>query len=95
MRIILDLGAAHDLESQLDYLISHNAPQAAARLKARLDAFLESFLAVHPRTGKYISEKDIWETWVPGTRLVVWYRFNGNELQIIRVWHSAQDRAAP
>jgi hypothetical protein len=35
---------------------------------------------------------NIWETWIPGTRLVVWYRFTADELQIIRIWHSAQDR---
>ena len=31
---------------------------------------------------------------MPGTRLVVWYRFTEEELQIIRLWHAAQDRTA-
>ena len=31
---------------------------------------------------------------MPGTRLVLWYRFTRGELQIVRVWHSAQDRDA-
>lgn len=92
MKVTLDPRAADELISQIDYLIANNAPQAAARLKARFDAFLENFLALHPRTGKLIVEKKIWETWIPGTRLVVWYRFTADELQIIRIWHSAQDR---
>jgi hypothetical protein len=29
---------------------------------------------------------------MPGTRLVVWYRFSDDELQIIRIWHATQDR---
>ena len=28
----------------------------------RCDTFFESFLAIHPRAGKHIAEKDIWET---------------------------------
>jgi plasmid stabilization system protein ParE len=92
MRITLDPQAADELSSQIDYLIQNNAQLAATRLKARCDAFFEGFLALHPRTGKHIAEKDIWETWIPGTRLVVWYRFTRDELQIIRIWHGAQDR---
>jgi plasmid stabilization system protein ParE len=93
MRIVFDPLAADDLVSQIDYLIDRNARQAAARLSQRCDAFFEAYLARHPRTGKHIAERDIWETWMPGTRLVIWYRFTDTELQIIRIWHAAQDRA--
>lgn len=92
MKIRLDPLAADELASQIDYLIDNHALLAAARLKARCDAFFEKFLSRHPRTGKHIAEKDIWETWIPGTRLVVWYRFTREELQIIRIWHAAQNR---
>ena len=92
MRIVFDPRAAEDLVSQIDYLVDHDALRAAARLKLRCDAFFEDFLARHPRAGKHIAERDIWETWIPGTRLVVWYRFIDGELQIIRIWHVAQDR---
>lgn len=92
MRIRLDPRAAEELASQIAYLIDNHALLAAARLKARCDAFFETFLARHPRAGKYMAEKDIWETWIPGTRLVVWYRCTSEELQIIRIWHAAQDR---
>lgn len=92
MRITFDPQAAVDLETQIDYLIDRNATQAAGRLKLRCEQFFENFLSRHPRTGKYVAEKAIWETWIPGTRLVVWYRFTSAELQIIRIWHVAQDR---
>jgi len=92
MRITFDPRAAVELEAQIDYLIERDALVAAARLKARCDDFFEKFLAHHPRTGKFIAERQIWEIWIPGTRLVVWYRFTQDELQIIRIWHAAQDR---
>lgn len=62
MRITFDPLAAAGLVSQIDYLIDRDAPQAAARLKLRCDAFFENFLACHPRTGKHIAERGIWET---------------------------------
>lgn len=92
MKITLDARAAVELESQFDYLLEHGAHAAALRLRARCDAFFENLLAPHPRSGKHIPEKNIWETWIPGTRLIVWYRFTSDELQIIRVWHGAQNR---
>jgi len=92
VRITFDPRAADDLAAQIEYLIDNQALPAALHLKARCDAFFETFLIRHPRAGKNIAEKDIWETWVPGTRLVFWYRFTNTELQIIRIWHAAQDR---
>lgn len=92
MKITFDPVAAEDLERQLDYLISLKALGAAIRLEARVTAFLEQFLATHPRSGKHVAEASIWETWVPGTRLVIWYRFTTTEIQVLRIWHSAQNR---
>ena len=94
MKIVFDPRAAEELEHQIHFLIQQGAVKAAVKLEARVISYFERLLSRYPRTGKHIAEKDIWETWVPGTRLVVWYRFTTSELQIIRVWHSAQDRDA-
>jgi plasmid stabilization system protein ParE len=92
MRITFDPRAADELAYQIEYLIDRHAVAAAIRLEARCNAFLEQFLATHPRSGKYIAEAKIWETWIPGTRLIIWYRFRHNELQVLRIWHAAQRR---
>jgi hypothetical protein len=42
MKVTLDPRAADELASQIDYLIDNHALLAAARLKARCDAFFES-----------------------------------------------------
>lgn len=75
MKITFDPQAADDLLAQLTYLVSNNAVGTARQLDARVTAFLENFLTHHPRTGKFIASAQLWETWVPGTRLIVWYRF--------------------
>ena len=89
MRIVLDPRVERDLDHQLSYLIG----QATARnLERRFAAYIEQTLAMFPRSGHLIADRNIWESWVPRTRLVVWYRFTSDELQIVRVWNSAQDR---
>lgn len=93
MKIRFDPRAAVELEAQIGYLVEQGALSAAARLKMRCDDFFENFLTRHPRTGKLIAERGIWETWIPGTRLVIWYRLTPDELQIVRIWHASQDRS--
>lgn len=92
MKITFDPRAADDLLAQLTYLVSKDAPTAARQLDARVTSFLETFLVRHPRAGKYVAKARLWETWIPGTRLILWYRFTDSELQVVRVWHAAQNR---
>ena len=89
---VLDRQAEADLQAQLDYLTEHGAVDAAARLSARIKAFLRDYLTVYPATGIFLDHRRLWETWVPRTRLVVWYRFTDTEVQVARIWHTAQDR---
>lgn len=95
MKITIAPPARRDLEDQLIYLIEHDAPAAALRLEQRLVTFIERTLSAHPRSGTFVGHRNLWEVWIPRTRLVLWYRFTSDELQIVRVWHSAQDRDAP
>jgi len=91
-RWVLDRQAEADLQAQLDYLIERGAVNAAERLSTRIRSFLRDFLAVYPATGAFLDHRGLWETWIPRTRLVLWYRFTDTELQVVRVWHTAQDR---
>lgn len=84
--------AQRDLRSQIDYLNDQCAFDAAERLLTRIEQFVANFLAVHPKTGVYLDHRGLWETWVPHTRLVLWYRFTDTTLEIARVWHTSQDR---
>ena len=84
-----------DLQSQIDYLNDEGVFDAADRLLARIENFVAHFLTVHPKTGVFLTHRDLWETWVPQTRLVLWYRFTDTTLEIARVWHTSQDRQQP
>ena len=84
--------AQRDLQSQIDYLNDQCAFDAADHLLARIEQFVAHFLILHPKTGIFINHRELWETWVPQTRLVLWYRFTDTTLEIARVWHTSQDR---
>lgn len=92
MNVILSRRAVRDLENQLNFLIDAGSKRTAQRLEIRVSEFLERTLARFPRTGTFIGERELWESWVPGTRLVVWYRVTANELQVVRFWNTSQDR---
>lgn len=92
MKVVLDPEAATELENQLDYLISRSSADAARRLEQRFFEFVYETLAAFPRMGAFVPGRSIWDTWFPDTRLLLWHRFKDDELQIVRVWHTSQDR---
>ena len=92
MRVVLSPEAAERLEAQIGYLHAQGASRAADNLRLRVMQFLSQYIADYPRTGRYLAERELWETWLPGTRLVVWYRIEVDHIAIATLWHAAQDR---
>lgn len=84
--------ARRDLRLQINWLNDQGAFDAADRLLVRIEDFVSQFLTLHPRTGTFLAHRDLWETWVPQTRLVLWYRFTASTVEIARVWHTSQHR---
>lgn len=91
-RVCLTDEAASRLEAQIDYLIDHDALAAARALRCRVGDYIEHTLASYPASGKVLSARDLWEVWIPGTRLIVWYQFDDSVVTIITFWHTSQDR---
>jgi plasmid stabilization system protein ParE len=86
-------SAAAALDNQINYLISVNAHQAARALESRVKTFLSETLCQFPFAGSYIAERDVYESWIPGTRMVVWYKVFDNEIVVAMVWHTSQSRS--
>lgn len=93
MKVVLAREAAEQLEAQVAYLRDVHALQAAERFKSRVLSFLSNHLAHFPRTGRKLVDRELWEIWIPGTRLILWYRIDDDRIEIATVWHSAQDRS--
>ena len=94
MNVVLSPEAVERLEAQIAYLRDVGAVAAAERLRTRVMQFLSRHLANYPRTGRRLKERDLWEMWIPRTRLVVWYRIESERILIVTVWHTSQDRSA-
>ncbi|RTL65999.1 MAG: type II toxin-antitoxin system RelE/ParE family toxin [Hyphomicrobiales bacterium] len=91
-RVRLTQEASDALAKQLDFLTQQGAHRAASSLNRRVHAFLENTLLAYPATGAFVRRRNVWECWIPRTRLVVWYRFDQNELLILTIWHGSQKR---
>jgi plasmid stabilization system protein ParE len=94
MKVVLSPEAANRLESQIAYLRDVGAEVAAERLRERVMTFLSNHIAHFPRTGRWLDDRNLWEMWIPRTRIVLWYRIEREHIEIVTVWHTAQNRSA-
>jgi plasmid stabilization system protein ParE len=85
-------SAAQALDRQIEYLISVHAPRAARLLEQRVRTYISHTLCRFPFAGTHIPERDIYESWIPGRRLVVWYKVYDSEIIIAMIWNTSQDR---
>lgn len=93
MKLTLSPEAVERLEAQVVYLRGSGAENAAEWLRVRVLDFLSNHLARFPRTGRRLRDRDLWEIWIPRTRLVIWYRIENEQIEIATVWHTSQDRS--
>jgi plasmid stabilization system protein ParE len=94
MNVVLSPEAAQRLEAQIAYLRDAGAVGAAERLRLRVMEYLSKHLSDFPRTGRWLKERDLWEMWIPRTRLVLWYRIESERILVVTVWHTSQNRRA-
>lgn len=84
--------AANALDQQIEYLVLRGAPQAARTLHRRVHSYITGTMCRFPFLGRFVPGRDVYETWIPGTRLLLWYTVSDTEVTIAMVWHASQDR---
>lgn len=84
--------AEQELESQINYLIGQGAQIPAQKLLNRVHRFIGNSLCRFPATGHYVKKRDLWEIWIPGTRVVLWYRFDDTSVVLLYLWHMSRNR---
>ncbi len=94
MRVVVSRLAQSQYDRQIDYIIEQSSPEAAGRLRDRLDTFICETLARFPHIGPPVSECiDLRQVVVPHTRLILHYRVTGPDLvEIAAIRHAAKDR---
>lgn len=94
MRVVYTPRAAAQLARHLAYGIDHFGTAVATRTVKRLRSFVRLTITRFPRASRYHASIDAFESWVPGTPFVVYYRYSANDeiVTVIAIFHHAQDR---
>ena len=91
MRHIVWLDSAQkDMRSIADYYAEKASPRIAASLLQRIVRSAEQ-LSTHPYLG-VPAHDDLLEWNIPELSYVLPYRVNGGDVEILRVFHTAQDK---
>ncbi len=88
MKIVWLRRALANLEQEADY-IGETDPAAAARVLARLREAVQR-LADHPESGRPGRILGTRELVVSGLPYVIPYRVSGNQVQILRIFHTSR-----
>lgn len=91
MRIRWTPAAAADLQQISDYLKHHNPDYRQATLRKLYDTIRG--LKHWPERGRPGTEEGTHEILFPPLPYVAVYRITGHSIEILRVYHTAQDRA--
>ena len=91
MQVIWSNAAIDSLIAIRVYIAEHN-PSAARKVAARvLDA--GNSLQAFPNRGRSVGLPNIQELVITGTPYLLVYRVTDEAVQILSVWHGAQDRS--
>ena len=94
MKVLFTETAAGQLEAQIAYIATEWSLDAAFRIKDRVLSFIYGFLTVYPRASRFIEEKAIYETVIPHTNYVLFYRLEEPDiLRILALFHGRQERS--
>jgi len=95
MKIVYTATANAHISSQIRYLLDRGAPQAGKRLFHRIKSHVRDVIAAYPNAGRKVVEQDLFEAWIPRTRLVVLYRVDEARgvLTVLAVFHASQNRS--
>jgi plasmid stabilization system protein ParE len=94
MKIVYTPGAERHLEILLAQGIERFGVRVAAGKIKRLRSFVRQTVGHFPRTSRYHTDIDIFETWVPGTPFIVYYRLENADklIRVVAVFHHGKDR---
>jgi plasmid stabilization system protein ParE len=88
-----------EVQAQIDHYFHYGVEwfgvQTAQRTLERIERFLATLIADHPKPGTYLPKRGIYETWIPKTPFVILYRvIEANQtLRVVGFFYGSQSRA--
>lgn len=94
MKVLFTETAASQIETQIAYIATEGSVDAALRVKDRILSFIYGFLTVYPKASRFIEEKAFYETMIPRTNFVLFYRLEEPDiLRVLALFHARQKRS--
>jgi toxin ParE1/3/4 len=90
MKIVLLVSAKEDL-NEIKHYIAKDSPAASRIVAGKIKRAL-LLLAQQPHIGHATDDDEVLEWHIPGLSYTLPYRIINNEIQILRVFHEAQNR---
>lgn len=90
MRIEWSVQALQDLDEMLAAFVASINPHGDALLAERV-ARTDQTILISPRAGRYDSETDTYDVFVPKTRFILTYAMRENVIWIVTAWHTSRD----
>jgi plasmid stabilization system protein ParE len=95
MKIVYAPRAERQIEILLAIGVERFGAKDAARAISRMRKFIRQTVGHFPRTSRYHANIDAFETWVPGTPFIVYYRLEdaARLIRVVAVFHHGKDQA--
>ena len=95
MRVIVTPRAEADIDHHYQWGVGRFGANTANATFARVRQFIEVSLESHPRAGKLLPHPNLYESWIPRTPFVVFYRIDddADTVWVLALFHTAQDRS--
>lgn len=89
MKVDWTAEAAAELDQMLAFIAEQD--ESSAALVAERVLNVEEQIARFPRAGRYDSETDTYDRYIPRTRIVLTYAIREDTIWIVTAWHTSRD----
>jgi plasmid stabilization system protein ParE len=93
MKVVYTERFRDALDEAVKFGVDRFGAPVAERTFQRVIAHIEGFLAAYPRTGRWHEDIACFHTSIPRTPFVVFYRVAGDALEVLALFHHAQDNS--
>jgi plasmid stabilization system protein ParE len=94
MKVVYTERFRNALDKATEFGIGRFGKAVADRTLQRVILHIEGFLAAYPRTGRWHEDIACFHTSIPRTPFVVFYRVSGDALEVLALFHHAQDNSS-
>jgi plasmid stabilization system protein ParE len=91
MSVVYTLTFQRQIAAAYEYGSGRFGPATAGRTYRRTIAHIENTVQIYPRTGRWLPEIKCYQSWVPRTPFVIFYRASGEDVEVLALFNGAQD----